>query len=303
MNSPLFKRFSAQGFRLCESTTRHRLRAGQHAVITGGSSGLGLELAVQLARRGLAVTLVARDPHRLQRAQEHVTHIVPPANVRVCSVDITDFAATQTALDELSAAAGGIDVLINSAGIVREGYYERLDREDFRAIMDINFFGVLNATTACLPYLKQSHGRIVNIGSMAGLVGAFGLTAYCASKHALTGFSDALRVELEPQRVTVQLACPAEFDSPMVDVLNTYRTPENRAQVGSFPVLGVTQVATETIQGIERGDHLIIPGAASRLAWRVTRFAPNLMDRFVQHRVASVYRGPTSGDSPVDRNA
>ncbi len=169
--------------------------------------------------------------------------------------------------------------------------------------MDIDFFGVLNATTVCLPYLKQSHGRIVNIGSMAGLVGVFGLTAYCAAKHALTGFSDALRIELQSQGVTVQLVFPAEFDSPMVDELNSYRTPENRAQVGSFPVLGVSDVAHETIRGIERGDHLIIPGSASRLAWRVTRFAPILIDRFFQHRVASVYRGPTAGDPPVNRNA
>lgn len=273
-----------------------RLRAGQHAVITGGSSGLGLELAVQLTRRGLAVTLVAQDCHRLKQAQEHVSANVPAAIVQVCSVDVTNSTATRTALHEVGAASGSIDLLINSAGILREGYFERLDQQDFRAVMDVNFFGVLNTTTACLPYLKQSRGRIVNIGSMAGLVGVFGLTAYGAAKHALTGFTDALRLELEPQGVTVQLVCPPEFASPMVDALNSYRTPENRAQAGSVPALGVAQVAKETIRGIESGDQPIVPGAISRLVWRTSRFAPGLMRHYFQRRLASVYRGPTTPD-------
>ena len=276
-------------------STGGRLRPGQHAVITGGSSGLGLELAGQLARRGISVTLFARDLNRLERAREHITGLAPAADVRVASVDVTDPTATHAAFDEVAAAAGTIDVLINSAGILREGYFERLGHDDFRQLMDTNFFGVVNATAACLPHLKKSRGRIVNVGSLAGLVGTFGLTAYGAAKYALTGFSAALRVELEPQCIAVQLVCPAEFDSPMVDLLNTYRTPENRAHSQSVPVLPISRVASETIRGIDTGDHLIIPGAAIRLAWRVSRFAPGLIHRYFQRRLASVYQGPDGG--------
>jgi 3-dehydrosphinganine reductase len=120
------------------------------------------------------------------------------------------------------------------------------------------------------------------------------LTAYGAAKHALTGFSESLRLEIEPQGVTVQLACPAEFDSPMVDVLNTYRTPENRAVVTSFPVLGIDQVAREVLAGIERGDPLIIPGSVVRMSWRVARLAPGLVRGLLQRKIAGVYQGPSS---------
>jgi len=111
----------------------------------------------------------------------------------------------------------------------------------------------------------------------------------------ISGFRAALRVELEPQCIAVQLVCPAEFDSPMVDLLNTYRTPENRAHSQSVPVLPISRVASETIRGIDTGDHLIIPGAAIRLAWRVSRFAPGLIHRYFQRRLASVYQGPDGG--------
>jgi 3-dehydrosphinganine reductase len=270
------------------------LKAGRHAVITGGSSGLGLALAEELARRHLQVTLIARDRERLDAAADRIRAAVPEAVVRLHSIDVADADAVASAIDDAAADAGGIDMLINSAGILREGYFEELSDTVFRTTMDINFFGIVNTTRAALGYLKQSGGRIVNIGSLGGLMGGFGLTAYGAAKHALTGFSESLRLEVEPQGVTVQLACPAEFDSPMVDVLNTYRTPENRAVVTSFPVLGIDQVTREVIAGIERGDPLIIPGSVVRMSWRVARLAPGLVRRLLQRKIAGVYRGPSS---------
>jgi 3-dehydrosphinganine reductase len=133
--------------------------------------------------------------------------------------------------------------------------------------------GVLNTTKLCLPALKRSRCCIVNVSSMAGLVGVYGLTAYCAAKHALTGFSDALRFEVEPHGVAVHLVCPPEFESPMLDALSLYRSPGNRAFAASVPALSVAQVAKETLEGIRDGDRLIIPGRTSRLFWRVYKCA------------------------------
>lgn len=294
MTSLLTKRFAVHRSALAGSADGGWLRPGQHAVITGGSSGLGLELARQLAGRGLAITLVAQDPHRLSRAREQVAAGAAGARVTTQSVDVSDPEAVEAALDEVRAASGGIDVLINSAGILREGYFERLTHDDFRAVMDVDFFGVVNATMACLPYLKESRGHLVNVSSMAGMLGVFGLTAYAAAKHALNGFTDSLRIEMGPQNVTVQLVCPPEFDSPMVATLDTYRTAENRAIAKSVPPLSVTQVARETIRGIDKREPLTIPGMASRLTWRASRYAPALLDRYFQRRLAAVYRGPMS---------
>jgi 3-dehydrosphinganine reductase len=278
----------------------HALVAGQHAIITGGSSGLGFALAKALAGRGLDVTLIARDREKLTEARDLIAGAAPGAQVRAHSVDVTDLDTTRAVVDEI-ATARRVDAVINSAGIMREGYFETLAGTDFRAVMDTDFFGVLNVTRACLPHLKATGGRVVNVSSMAGILGVFGSTAYCAAKHAVNGFTEALRLEVEPLGVTVQLVCPAEFDSPLVDELNTYRTPENRALTQAFPVMGIDEVTREIMDGIDRGDALIIPGRLVRLAYLAQRIAPGLMRQFQRRQVASVYQGP--GQASVNDEA
>jgi 3-dehydrosphinganine reductase len=263
-------------------------------VITGGSSGLGLALATTLAHRGLDVTLLARDRDRLDQARDHIACVAPRARVRLYAVDVSDFDAAHDAIEDLTASGQRIDVVINSAGIVREGYFEELESRDFQSVMEIDFYGVLNVARLCLPHLKATSGRIVNVSSMAGLLGMFGQTAYCAAKHAVNGLSEALRLELEPQGVTVSVVCPGEFDTPLVEELNTYRTPENRALTGAFPLLTLDAVTREVIAGIDRGDPLIIPGRVMRMAWLLQRIAPGLLRRMMRRQVAAVYRGPST---------
>lgn len=270
------------------------LTAGQHAVITGGSSGLGLDVALRLAERGIRTTLVARDRDKLDKAQAAIRAAVPSTDVRVVAADVSDGAGLEKAFAELVAETGAIDILINSAGILREGYFEKLAAADFRDIMDINFFGTLNAVRAALPHLKASKGRIVNIASVAGLTGAFGYTAYCASKHALVGFTEALRYELEPQGVRVHLVCPAEFDSPMVDALDRTRTPENREHTLTIPKLPVGQIAAELIDGVNADHARIVPGRLTRVIVGAQRLAPTVVGAVARRRIARVYRGPGS---------
>jgi 3-dehydrosphinganine reductase len=143
--------------------TCRTLRHGKSAVITGGSSGLGLALATELALRGLDVTLLARNRERLDEARNHIVGVAPRARVRLYAVDVSDFDATRAAVDDLTTSGQGIDVVINSAGIVREGYFEALEDADFRTVMDVDFVGVLNVARLCLPHLKATGGRIVNI--------------------------------------------------------------------------------------------------------------------------------------------
>lgn len=239
----------------------------QHIVITGGSSGLGLALAKRLAARGAALALIARDAHKLDQAAKEIRDLFPEAHVLTWSVDVQNPAQLNAAFNDIAVALGGIDVLINSAGILREGHFDELALDDHHTVMNINYFGVLNTIRAALPHLASSRRpRIINIASIAGLTGVFGYTAYCASKHALVGLTESLRYELEPRGITVQLVCPGEFESPMVDKLDLQRSPENQAHAQTIPRVEVEIVVREILQAMTTQDYLIIPGRLAKLS-------------------------------------
>lgn len=262
---------------------------GQRILITGGSSGLGLALAKRLAT-GNRLALVARNRQKLDEAVAAIMAETPGARVTAHAIDVASpdsHAALQRAATEL----GGVDLLINSAGILREGYFSALADTDFRDIMDINFFGTVNAIRALLPLLQQSRGRILNIASIAGLTGVFGYTAYCSSKFALIGFSEALHFELAPQGIRVQVACPPEFDSPMVDALDLARTPENRAHAQTIPKLSLEQTAAGVLDGLNSDRLLIIPGTASRLLAFGLRHFPALSRWIGRQRIRAATGG------------
>jgi 3-dehydrosphinganine reductase len=266
----------------------------QRILVTGGSSGLGLALATALAARGDTVALLARDAQKLQQAAAGIRTANPHAAVFTSATDVQDTASLRTAVAELAQQMGGIDVLVNSAGILREGYFETLPDSAHHEVMAINYFGTLNAIRATLPHLKRSmNPRIVNIASVAGLTGVFGYTAYCAAKHALVGLSEALRYELAPQGITVQLVCPGEFDSPMVDALDRTRTPENREHTLTIPKAGVDVIVRGVLHGMGGTGFLIVPGALARLSVFGLRHFPGVSRAVGDSRVRKVYIGPT----------
>lgn len=262
----------------------------KHVVITGGSSGLGLELARRLVDQGARVTLMARNQAKLDEAIAELMRRRPGAQVSALSLDVSSEEGARKAMARAADDNGGIDILVNSAGILREGHFEQIPLQEFRDVMDVNYFGVLNATRAALPYLKSSQGRLVNIASMAGLVGVFGYTPYCSAKHALVGLSETLRYELTPMGVTVHLVCPGEFDSPMVDELELTRTPENRAHTLTIPKVSVELVAKDTLTGVQAGKFLIIPGFTTRATSHAIRLLPAVVRALGDRKVARARR-------------
>jgi 3-dehydrosphinganine reductase len=256
--------------------------------ITGGSSGLGLELAKLLAQRGAQLCLIARDPAKLDRVKADLGAAVETA---VC--DVSDAQAVAAVFPDLAARLGTPEILINSAGVIREGYFENQPLDEFHRLMDINYFGTLHCVQAILPLFKaQGGGRIVNIASSGGLLGAFGYTAYCSSKFAVVGFTEALRSELKPQKIMVQMVCPGEFNSPMVEGITPGRTPENKAFVHTIPVLEADQVAREVIAGMEKDRFLIMPGLMTRLTVSFGRAFPSLARIIADATIRKNYRGP-----------
>jgi len=266
---------------------------GIKIIITGGSSGIGLTMAKMLASKGAEIALVARDEGKLAEAADEVRDIPGGTRPAIKSCDITDTEAADTAFSEISESMDGVDVLVNSAGILTGGYFERLPVDDFRRLMETNFFGTLNSTKAALPHIKKSgRAKIINISSVAGAIGAFGYTSYCASKFAITGFTDALRMEMKPQGIAVHLALPPQTYTPMLSGVEDERTPENRKLAASMATLTAEQTAKDIIKGVEKGRYLIVPGWQTRLMLRSSRWFPGF-SRFVSDMIVkSAYRGP-----------
>jgi NAD(P)-dependent dehydrogenase (short-subunit alcohol dehydrogenase family) len=180
---------------------------GKSVVIVGGSRGLGLILARKLAAEGARLTLIARDEDELDRARIDLED--RGASVFTVTCDIRDRAAVDAAIAQIATKRGGIDVLINDAGIIQVGPVDNMTVEDFEAAMATHFWGPLHTTLAALPYLRQSgSGRIVNISSIGGKVAVPHLLPYSASKFALTGLSEGLRAELMRDGIRVTTVCP-----------------------------------------------------------------------------------------------
>jgi 3-dehydrosphinganine reductase len=239
-------------------------------VITGGSSGLGKALAQRLVERGAYLALIARDKNKLVRVKDELSATcIASQRIEIFPCDVTDYDATEKALSTIADTFGLPDILINSAGILKEGYFEKLPLSTFREVMDINYFGVLNCTKAMIPFFKKKGlGRIVNISSLGGKIGTFGYTAYCSSKFAI------------------------EFESPMVDDLNTYRTIENRVVTHTVPALSLDVVADEVIRGIQKDRYLIIPGFIARFIEMTGRWFPSINRAIIDYQISRVYKGP-----------
>jgi NAD(P)-dependent dehydrogenase (short-subunit alcohol dehydrogenase family) len=176
-------------------------------VIVGGSRGLGLVLARELAAEGARIALAARNTDELERARQDLQQHGAQVTTVVC--DIRECEDVDRAVSDIVGKQGGIDVLINDAGIIQVGPIDHMTLSDFENAMATHFWGPLYTIRAALPHLRQSSSaRIVNISSIGGKIAVPHLVPYCASKFALTGLSEGLRAELAKDGIHVTTVCP-----------------------------------------------------------------------------------------------
>jgi len=245
-----------------------QLRPGAHAVITGGSSGIGLATAFAFAARGVNVSLLARRPEVLESAAGRLAH--SGVQVVTVAVDVADAAAVEHAFDEAVTGLGPVDVLVTCAGQARPGYFQDLEPSIFRSLMEVNYFGTLHAVRAVAPsMIERRRGSIVGVSSAAGLIGVFGYTAYGPTKFAVRGLFEALRAELRPYDVHVGCVFPPDVDTPQLEDEDRYKPAETRAISGAIKPISADAVATAIVSGIDRRRFSIIPDVQTRLLARI----------------------------------
>ncbi|MFA6450427.1 MAG: SDR family oxidoreductase [bacterium] len=273
----------------------------KNVIITGGSSGIGEGLAKRLFKQGANIALVARDAKKLTRVKDEMlaaggagkVKTAAQPNVAAFSCDVTDYQATIETMKRLADEFGTPDFLFNFAGILNSNYFENLPVEDFRAQMETNFFGTLHFIKAALPYMKGRKGaRIINMSSVSGIMGVFGYSSYCASKFAVVGLSDSLRLELKPQGIEMHLILPPEIDTPMVDGIRETRPLENVKYTHSAGVLSVDEAIDDILSGMSRGSYAIIPGKKAEMIVAANRFLPGASRFFADKIIKSCYKGP-----------
>jgi NAD(P)-dependent dehydrogenase (short-subunit alcohol dehydrogenase family) len=184
------------------------------AVLTGASSGFGLLTSVELAKAGFRVIASMRDPGKRERLVQAAAAAQVSDRIDVRALDVTQVDAIPEFVDSVIRDYGRIDVLVNNAGFAVGGFAEDIRLEELRLQFETNFFGAVAMTKAVLPVMRQQRsGHIIQVSSISGLQGAISVSSYSASKHALEGWSESLRLEVNSLGVKVVLVEPGAFDT------------------------------------------------------------------------------------------
>jgi NAD(P)-dependent dehydrogenase (short-subunit alcohol dehydrogenase family) len=266
--------------------------------VTGGSRGLGLLIARQLAAEGATVVVAARDQAELDRAREDVCGRGGTCEVMACDVGVREQA--ERLIHETLDRHGRIDLLVNNAGVMKVGPLDHMEHADFEEAMAVHFWGPLHTTLAVIPAMRrQGGGRIVNISSIGGKIGVPHLTPYCASKFALTGLSDSIRGELAKDHIYVTTVCPGMMrtGSPF----NAWFKGNHRdeftwfAIADSIPVASIEggRAAAQVIDAARHGDAELVITLPAKLAVIANAVVPEVV-AFMMATANSVVLPPPS---------
>jgi NAD(P)-dependent dehydrogenase (short-subunit alcohol dehydrogenase family) len=273
---------------------------GRSVIITGGSRGLGLILARQLAAEGARLTLLARDAAELQRAEQDVTRYGGEVFTAVC--DVRDRDDVEQAIQQVIDRYGHIDVLINNAGMIQVGPLEHMSLDDFEDAMAVHMWGPLYTMLAVAPHMRrQGGGRIVNISSIGGKVAVPHLVPYSTSKFALVGLSDGMRAELAKDHIYVTTVCPGLMRTgspPNVAIKGQHRSEYAWFAISdALPLVSIDaeRAARQIIDACRHGD----PELTITLQARLLSIANYVFPGLVGNTMALVNRllpGPTGAE-------
>ncbi len=236
-----------------------RTLAGQHAVVTGGSRGIGAAVAAELIDRGASVTLMSRTGDPLRKQADSLRQ-VKGAKVGVVTCDVTDGSEIRDAFAIAAGELGTVSILVNNAGAAEGAPFAKMTREIWDRMISVNLTSTFLCSAEVIPgMLEAKHGRIVNMASTAGLRGYKTMTAYCAAKHGVIGLTRALALETAKHGITVNAVCPGYTDTALTD-----DSVENLASVFGK---SLDEARAMLVRTIPRGSLITPQEVASAVAW------------------------------------
>lgn len=268
----------------------------RRVLVTGGASGLGLALVSAFVGRGDRV--LATDVH-----DDGARPAALPAAADYLRLDVRSDGDWERVRAWVTDAWGGLDVLVNNAGIAQGGRIERLTMDDWQHIVDINLFGVVRGCRTFVPLLKQQgSGHIVNTASMAGLVHPPMMSSYNAVKAGVVALSETLDHELAPDGIVVSAVCPSFFRTNLAASLNT-SDPEMTSLAHALVTdsdVTADEIAATVMVGIDRRRRVILTDSEGRLAYWAKRYAHPLYDRRMA-AITATFRKAVAGDQAAAR--
>jgi NAD(P)-dependent dehydrogenase (short-subunit alcohol dehydrogenase family) len=253
-------------------------------VITGATGGMGRALCRRFGRAGAKIALL--DLYR--EPLEPFAKELEQAGIQTLALpyDVTNERACRAAMQKAIESFGGIDVLINNAGITHRSAFAKTQMRVFRQVMEVNFFGALHCTQAALPALLASRGMIIVMSSIAGFSPLFGRSGYSASKHALHGLFESLRTELSDKGVRVMMVCPG-FTATNIEknALDGDGRPTTHPRSTTGRIATPEEVAEAIYRGAEKNKRLLVLSRVGKLAYFVSRFFPAYYERAMAKRL------------------
>ncbi|HNW73912.1 MAG TPA: SDR family oxidoreductase [Bacteroidales bacterium] len=256
-------------------------------IITGASSGIGKALALELARRGAKLVLASRTPvNQPEFSGDH-------PEILFVKTDVTREEDCKNLINQTIEKFGRIDILINNAGISMRALFEDVDLNVIRKLMDTNFWGTVYCSKFALPYLLLSHGSLVGVSSVAGYKGLPGRTGYSASKFAMQGFLEVVRIENMKKNLHVLIACPGFTASNIRNVaLSKDGSAQGETPLDESMLMTAESVAAHIIHAIEKRKDRIVLTTTGRMTVLLNKFFPKFMDRMVYNHMAKEPNSP-----------
>jgi 3-oxoacyl-[acyl-carrier protein] reductase len=276
-------------------TSRMNSLHGKLALITGAASGIGRALAIELARAGVELLLVDVDRAGLLETVERTTPHGRHADWHVA--DLGSSEAISGLIQRVYAEFSALDILVNNAGVAYYGTSHEMSTEQWNRVLTVNLHAPIQLSLALLPLLSQRpEAHILNVCSIAGLVGVNRLAAYNAAKFGLVGYSESLRAEYGPRGIGVTALCPGLVRTRIFENAMTSRE-RNLPRFPRWLTSSPEFVARRAVRAIRKNQGQVVISVPARIVWWIKRLAPNLLDRL--QRVRRIRRPIAERITPV----